>query len=163
MAAGWKLWTGHSQYPEIQAPVQNGSNGVAFAGSNYGPKQDRNFRIGWIQGKRDLDHEYELMQWIAKTIGQHPDSNAEFGEFLKDGTVLCKLMQKLKPGSAPRISSKSSSFAISDNIGSFLRAATDYGLRPADLFELTDLTERHNISRVVSTVDALAALAQTRK
>uniref|UniRef100_A0A914WSN7 Calponin-homology (CH) domain-containing protein n=1 Tax=Plectus sambesii TaxID=2011161 RepID=A0A914WSN7_9BILA len=163
MAAGWKVWTGNSQYPEIQTTYQNGSNGDVLTSSNYGPKQDRAFRIGWIQGKRDLDHEWELMQWMAKMVGQHADSNAEFGEFLKDGTVLCKLMQKLRPGSVPRISAKSTSFAISDNINSFLRAAADYGLRPADLFELTDLTERHNIARVVSTVDALAALAQTRK
>lgn len=70
----------------------------------------------------------------------------------------CRLMQKLRPGSIARINEKPSSFAISDNINSFLRAAREYGLRQENLFELTDLTERHNIARVASTVDALAAL-----
>lgn len=43
-----------------------------------------------IQGKRDLDHEWELMQWMARVLGQHADSNMDFADYLKDGTVLCK-------------------------------------------------------------------------
>lgn len=48
MAAGWKVWTGNSQYPEIYTTVKNNTNGASYTSSNYGPKQDRNFRIGWV-------------------------------------------------------------------------------------------------------------------
>ncbi len=67
-------------------------------------------------------------------------------------------MQSLAPGSITRINNKSSSFGASDNIAHFNAAARRYGLRADEIFELSDLNDLRNVSRVVHTLDILMQL-----
>ncbi|CAG8648424.1 11051_t:CDS:2, partial [Paraglomus brasilianum] len=80
-------------------------------------------------------------------------------ESLKDGVVLCSLMNRLKPKSIPQISRKNLPFVKMENIHNFLNAARQFGLHNSDLFETVDLFEGKDMERVVATILALARIA----
>lgn len=48
-----------------------------------------------------------------------------------------------------------------ENIGNFVRAITDYGLKPHDIFEANDLFENVNHTQVQCTLIALAGMVRT--
>jgi hypothetical protein len=64
-------------------------------------------------------------------------------------------MNKLKPGSVPRIKLSGSPFTLRDNINQFQIAAQEYGLPLTDLFQSVDLYDRHNIAQVTMTIFSL--------
>lgn len=47
-----------------------------------------------------------------------------------------------------------------ENIGNFVRAIVDYGLKPHDIFEANDLFENVNHTQVQSTLIALAGMVR---
>lgn len=49
-----------------------------------------------------------------------------------------------------------------ENIGNFVRAITDYGLKPHDIFEANDLFENVNHTQVQCTLIALAGMVSER-
>ncbi|XP_019749081.1 calponin-1-like [Hippocampus comes] len=49
-----------------------------------------------------------------------------------------------------------------ENIGNFVRAITEYGLKPHDIFEANDLFENVNHTQVQSTLIALAGMAKSK-
>ena len=50
-----------------------------------------------------------------------------------------------------------------ENIGNFVRAITDYGLKPHDIFEANDLFENVNHTQVQCTLIALAGMVRAAK
>lgn len=51
-------------------------------------------------------------------------------------------------------------FSQLENIGNFVRAITEYGLRPHDIFEANDLFENVNHTQVQCTLIALAGMVR---
>ncbi|XP_053300293.1 calponin-1 [Pleuronectes platessa] len=85
-----------------------------------------------------------------------------FMESLKDGALLCELINVLQPGSVRKINSSTQNWHQLENIGNFVRAITEYGLKPHDLFEANDLFENVNYTQVQSTLLALAGQARSK-
>ena len=108
-----------------------------------------------IARKRSETDEFEVQQWIEAVIGESFPTNKKYDEALRDGIILCKLMNKLKPGSVPRIKLVGSGFQLRDNLNQFQIAAREYGLPETDLFQSVDLYDRHNIAQVTMTIYAL--------
>ena len=50
-----------------------------------------------------------ICQWMETVMGESLPSG-DFGDILKDGVVLCKLMNKLQPGSVKKFKEKVSLF-----------------------------------------------------
>lgn len=75
---------------------------------------------------------------------------------LRDGTVLCKMIQKLVPGSVPKISTRGGKFEHMENINNFLNVCRRVGIPAVDLFQTVDLYENRNIPAVVQCLNALA-------
>lgn len=48
-----------------------------------------------------------------------------------------------------------------ENIGNFVRAITEYGLKPHDIFEANDLFENMNHTQVQSTLITLAGMVRS--
>ncbi|KAG1179258.1 hypothetical protein G6F70_005879 [Rhizopus microsporus] len=64
---------------------------------------------------------------------------------LRDGVLLCNLLNKLKPGTVKQIGHKDLSFIKMDNITRFLQGARQLGLDKSDLFDTLDLFEARNM------------------
>lgn len=53
--------------------------------------------------KRAPGVEKSLLSWIFEVIGEPVPENQTYEETLKDGVVICKLMNKLKPGAIDKV------------------------------------------------------------
>jgi len=145
MAAGWEVF----KHDSSKTPIQ---------GKGLPP---RNFRLGWIQGKRDSKKEQSLTNWICQVSGSKPPAkDVDFGDWLKDGQVLCNLLNKLFPKLAIRTNTKGE-YALRENVSVFLTACQHIGLREEDCFAVNDLWEQKNLAQVVSTLYSIADLAHT--
>ncbi|XP_064293362.1 calponin-1 isoform X2 [Phalacrocorax carbo] len=110
--------------------------------------------------KYDPQTERELRAWIEGTTGRRIGDS--FMDGLKDGVILCELINKLQPGSVQKVNEPIQNWHKLENIGNFLRAITRYGVKPHDIFEANDLFENTNHTQVQSTLIALASQAKTK-
>lgn len=113
-----------------------------------------NFSLSQIAGKRDVEQEQEAQQWIETIVGEPFRGN--FEDSLRDGILLCKLMNKLKPGIIQKIAVSGGDYKMMDNISQFQRAATHWGVADVDLFNANDLWDQKNIALVTQTIFAVA-------
>ncbi|CAL8302172.1 unnamed protein product [Merluccius merluccius] len=113
-----------------------------------------------LAGKYDAQKEEELRLWIQDVTGKRVGE--PFMESLKDGVILCELINKLQPGSVRKINNSTQNWHQLENIGNFVRAITKYGLKLHDLFEANDLFENVNHTQVQSTLITLAGVAQSK-
>ncbi|MGH0148977.1 UNVERIFIED_CONTAM: hypothetical protein FKN15_041933 [Acipenser sinensis] len=111
--------------------------------------------------KYDAQKEEELRLWIEDVTGRKIVGG--FMEGLKDGVVLCELINKLQPGSVRKINQSTQNWHQLENVGNFIKAITEYGLRPNDIFEANDLFENFNHTQVQSTLITLAGVMGTNK
>ena len=64
--------------------------------------------------------EGQVLEWIATLTGEVKPDRELYEDFLRDGLVLCKLINKLKPGSVKRTAKKGSgNFALMENVAAF--------------------------------------------
>uniref|UniRef100_A0A8C8SFW2 Transgelin n=1 Tax=Pelusios castaneus TaxID=367368 RepID=A0A8C8SFW2_9SAUR len=140
---------------------------MANRGPAYGLSREVQQRID-----RQYDPELEqiLIQWILAQCGSEAKQPApgreNFQEWLKDGTVLCRLINSLYPkgqGPVAKIQSSSMAFKQMEQISQFLRAAEHYGIAPTDIFQTVDLWEGKNMACVQRTLMNLGGLAVTRE
>jgi len=107
-----------------------------------------------IAGKRDQQLEAEVLAWIEACIQEKLPAGT-FEDVLRDGNVLCRLMNKLSPGSVPKINTQGGQFKMMENINKFQEAAKHYGVAEIDVFQTVDLYERRNIPQVTQCIMAL--------
>lgn len=78
-----------------------------------------------------------------------------YEDALKDGIILCKLMNKIVPGSVPKVNTTGGQFKMMENINMFQKAMMAYGVPDIDGFQTVDLYEAKDISNVTSSLFAL--------
>ncbi|CAF0724548.1 unnamed protein product [Didymodactylos carnosus] len=109
--------------------------------------------------KRDSEVEKKAQEWIEAVIREKfPEGLYE--DALKDGIILCKLMNTLQPGSIPKIHTTGGPIKLRENIGLFQDAARKYGLDGNEVFQAVDLYDKHDIPQVTLCIYALGRLAQ---
>lgn len=114
--------------------------------------------------KYDANLDLKARQWLEEIVGEpfptglEPDSKT-FHEALKDGVYLCKAINVLQPGSAPKINQSKMAFKMMENIGFFLSGCENYGCPKTDIFQTVDLYEAQNIPQVINGIIALARKA----
>ncbi|XP_063909595.1 myophilin [Zophobas morio] len=109
--------------------------------------------------KRDKELESQVLNWIFEVIGE-PTPKGEFEDILRDGVVLCNLINKLAPGSVKKIQAKGTNFQLMENIQRFQAAAKKYGLPQEEIFQTADLFERRNVAQVALSLFALGRITQ---
>ncbi|XP_061267123.1 calponin-3 isoform X2 [Bos javanicus] len=114
-----------------------------------------------IASKYDHQAEEDLRNWIEEVTGMSIGANFQLG--LKDGIILCELINKLQPGSVKKVNESSLNWPQLENIGNFIKAIQAYGMKPHDIFEANDLFENGNMTQVQTTLVALAGLMGTNK
>lgn len=102
--------------------------------------------------------ETEAQEWIEAVLGEKFLTN--FGDSLKDGVMLCTMMNKLKPGLIPKIQMSSMPFKQMENVSAFVRACRSIGVAEFDLFETVDLYNQSNLGQVVQCIHALGRAIQ---
>jgi len=108
---------------------------------------------------RNKDQEKEVLDWVFAVLGEKvPAGNYE--DILKDGQVLCRLANKLMPGSVKKIQERGTNFQLMENVQRFQAAIKKYGLPEEEIFQTADLFERRNIPQVTLSLYALARLTQ---
>ncbi|KAH7696136.1 muscular protein 20 [Aphelenchoides avenae] len=146
MAQGWHKFTGNSPYPVIRTNEDH----TSFA---YGVPKERKYRLPWLQGKRNAELERSVLEWIESVTRERVPNELLLAEWLKDGRVLCRVLDELVPGClVRRVNTKSSQFASSENITNFLQSARQLGFADSQLFELSDLFDNNDVGKVLRTL-----------
>lgn len=127
---------------------------------NQGPKFGLSAQVAnKIAGKRDPQAEAEVVEWIEAILGERLPPGP-YEEVLRDGTILCRMMNKMMPGSIPKINTQGGQFKMMENINKFQEACKVYGVPEIDVFQTVDLWERRNIPQVTQCLFALGRTAQ---
>lgn len=128
--------------------------------ASHGPSYGLSAAVGAkIAGKRDPQAEREVLDWIEAVIGERLP-NLPYEEVLRDGIVLCKLMNQLMPGYVQKINTSGGQFKMMENINKFQEGCKKYGVPEIDVFQTVDLWERRNIPQVTQCIFALGRTAQ---
>lgn len=64
---------------------------------------------------RNKEQEEEVLTWISAVLGE-PLPKGDYEDILKNGVILCKLINKLSPGSVKKIQEKGTNFQLMENI-----------------------------------------------
>ncbi|KAL4681234.1 hypothetical protein H8959_006711 [Pygathrix nigripes] len=93
----------------------------------------------WLLSKYDPQKEAELHSWVEglTSLSISPD----FQKGWKDRMILCTLLNKLQPGSVPKLNHSMQNWHQLENLSSFIKTMVSYGMNPVDLFEANDLLE----------------------
>ncbi|XP_060088851.1 calponin-2 [Heteronotia binoei] len=126
-------------------------------GPSYGLSAEVRNRLAQ---KYDPQKESELRIWIEGITGR--EIGPDFQKGLKDGVILCELINRLQPGSVKKINHSALNWHQLENLSNFIKAMLTYGLKPVDLFEANDLYESGNMTQVQVSLLALASMAKTK-
>nr|CAH0107908.1 unnamed protein product [Daphnia galeata] len=108
---------------------------------------------------RSKEQEQEIIEWIEAVLGEKLPSQP-YEDVLRDGIILCKLINKIAPGSVNKIQTSGGSFKLMENIQRFQAALKKYGVPEEEIFQTADLYERRNIPQVTLCLYALSRLTQ---
>lgn len=132
-----------------------------MASFNKGPAYGLSAEVkNKIAQKYDLQKEEELRIWIEDITGA--SIGPDFQKGLKNGVILCDLINKLAPNSVKKVNKSALNWHQLENLTNFISAITSYGLKPHDIFEANDLFENGNMTQVQTTLLALASMAKTK-
>ena len=67
-----------------------------------------------IFAKRNVEEEREAQEWIEQILGEK--FQAPYEDALRDGQILCQLINKLSPGAVPKINTSGAQFKLMENI-----------------------------------------------
>ncbi|THH32473.1 hypothetical protein EUX98_g1723 [Antrodiella citrinella] len=97
------------------------------------------------------------------SAGGEDRERKQFAEALRDGYVLCQLINKFHPGTVTRVDKREDGFTRTANVTRFLAACSALGLKSDDLFNRDDFIEStpESLARVSKTIIALFAALES--
>lgn len=107
----------------------------------------------------DPDAELEAAVWIEEVTGEQLLGES-LGGALKDGVMLCKLVNAVKPGTIKRVNASTLAFKQMDNISSAIKAMRQLGVPEHDLFDTVDLFQETDVGKVVQALFAFGRTIQ---
>jgi len=139
---------------------------MAFHGPSYGLSRELHMKS---QSKFSVDRARATLFWIEEVLNKKMEPEAqevkdqyEFASVLKNGAVLCELINCIEPGSIKKINTMNAPFKQRENIEMFLKACVNYGLKEQDLFQVNDLYENKNLYMIVDNLYSLGGLTQKK-
>lgn len=115
-----------------------------------------------INSKYSEELAQESLEWIHAITGEPENLSGDmdnFYEVLKDGTLLCKLVNNIQPNMVKKVNTSKMAFKCMENINAFLEAAKNLGVPAQETFQTVDLWERQNLNSVVICLQSLGRKA----
>jgi len=145
--------------------MQDQAEKMAYHGPSYGLSRELAMKSA---AKFSLERAQECLDWIEAVTerkidypeGEGVRDQNDFGAVLKNGQILCELVNKLQPGSVKKVNTMNAPFKQRENIEMYLKGCEVYGLVAQDLFQVNDLYENKNLYMVVDNLYAVGGLAQ---
>jgi len=109
-----------------------------------------------------MENEQQVKQWVER-VARVTFIDTEWWNELKNGKILCGLMEALNPGSIPCVYDSNAEFLVRRNIQFFLNAAEEFGVPRTGLFSVSDLRNGENIPFVIQTIHDLSTIPHDRK
>lgn len=69
-----------------------------------------------------------------------------------------RLMNKLKPGSVPKIHTSGGPMRLRENVGFFQNAARSYGVNESEVFQAVDCFDKQNFQQVTVRIKSYSCL-----
>jgi len=142
------------------------SGTMAYHGPSYGLSRECHMKS---QAKFSVERARECMEWVEEVLGRKMEPEAceikdqiEFSNILKDGAVLCQLINAIEPGSVKKINTMNAPFKQRENIEMYLKACIAYGLKEQDLFQVNDLYENKNLYMIVDNIYNIGGMTQKK-
>jgi len=111
-----------------------------------------------INSKYSEEQAKECLEWIKVVTKEDFDTNGSqdnFWEVLKDGSLLCKVINTLIPGTIKKIQTMKVAFKCMENINAFVEGAKKCGVPTQETFQTVDLWERQNLNSVTICIQSL--------
>lgn len=118
-----------------------------------------------MDSKYDSELAAQLLEWIQEITGEELsslDGNQDnLYEQLKNGQLLCRLINGLQPDTIAekRINQSKFAFKCMENISLFTEACIRFGVPKEETFQSVDLWERQNLTSVLVCLQSLARKA----
>lgn len=111
-----------------------------------------------IESKRDPELERQCVEFVVHHTGETVNTFDD----LKNGVILCKLVNKFCPGAVKKIENSTAVFKQRANLESFIQGLKAYGLKDQDVFQVNDLYENKNIPQFTGCMVSLGRYAQSQ-
>ncbi|ODN05277.1 Calponin-1 [Orchesella cincta] len=141
---------------------------MAFHGPSYGLSRECQMKA---QAKFSLERAKEAVLWVEAVLDRKLDipnsdngikDQLDFAAALRDGVVLCELINLLCPNAVKKVNTSAAPFKQRENLEMFLKGCETYGLKSQDLFQVNDLYENKNLYMVVDCLFGLGGMAQKK-
>lgn len=117
------------------------------------------FFLFQINSKYSEELAAECLEWVKEITGEPINTNGDmdnFFEVLKDGVILCKLVNAIKPGSVKKINESKMAFKCMENLTAFVDVSIKvFNVPNQETFQSVDLWERQNLNAVVICLQSL--------
>eukprot|EP01105_Mastigella_eilhardi_P018837 TRINITY_DN4395_c0_g1_i1.p1 TRINITY_DN4395_c0_g1~~TRINITY_DN4395_c0_g1_i1.p1 ORF type:complete len:821 (+),score=188.59 TRINITY_DN4395_c0_g1_i1:105-2465(+) len=97
----------------------------------------------------------DVRRWLLALLPASCSGTSPLCTLLKDGTVLCEMINTVKPGTIPKVNKSVFVFKQAENIENFLKASKEIGFT-GQLFKVNDLSEPKNVEVVRAALESLA-------
>ncbi|CAK0902338.1 unnamed protein product [Prorocentrum cordatum] len=111
------------------------------------------------EAKYDVALEAQVVEWIEFLTGEKKGDRG-FGEWLKSGVLLCRLVNAVKPGTIKKCNTSSLAFKQMENITFFTNAVREIGVPESAMFATPDLFEEKNVGSVVNCLYTFGCVVQ---
>lgn len=108
--------------------------------------------------KYDPAREQQAREYIEIVSGMKFPSDS-FHESLKDGSILCNMMNIILPSDPIKVAVSKMPFKQMENIGNFLKRAEKLGVPAFDRFQTVDLFEAKNLDQVINCIFSVSRFA----
>ena len=109
--------------------------------------------------KYDVGMEHKCREWIEAVTGDKLGEST-LQEELKNGVVLCNLINAIKPGLINKPKNSKMPFMQMENIAMYLEGCTKLGVPSFSSFQTVSLYENKDMGAVLQNIVALGSAAQ---